>query len=79
MKDRIWNVILKIPLPVLGYLVAIAMIWGISIFGGLLCGATLFVYGIVVQYPEATFPIGFLWFFCPMFFLEYDVLYQNMF
>ena len=75
MRSKIWNVILKIPLPVLSYLVAIAMIWGISIFGGILCGTALFVYGIVVQYSEATFASGFLWFFCPMFFLWNTMYY----
>ena len=75
MRSKIWNVILKIPLPVLSYLVAIAMIWGISILGGILCGTALFVYGIVVQYSEATFASGFLWFFCPMFFLWNTMYY----
>ena len=75
MKDKLWNAILKIPLPVLEYVAPAAMIWGICLYGGLNCGIVLFVYGIAAQYPEATFASGFLWSFCPMFFFFGTVYY----
>ena len=75
MNNKFWKAFRKVPMPILGYLAATALMWGTCIIVSLCSGVFSFVYGLFVQTPSATFFAGFSDAFFPIFFIFNTVFY----